>query len=245
MTPLLAPLKSTLRRLRARWLRLAPGSSVHVSGPGHAVRWSDARLYRCRVSISGENNRLEFGPGAILWRANIELSGRNLVCRIGAHTRLRGGTFVLNDDGSRLEIGEHTTMTGPVLVAQGGCRLTFGRDCMVAYGSDVRCSDGHSVLDAATGRLLNPAADVVIGHHVWLGIHSQILKGVAIDDHAIVAARSVVTRSVPTGTLVAGNPARPVRSGVTWDRRRPRPAPAPPFPSVHATVPLHQGAELR
>lgn len=247
MTALLATVKSALRRLRARWLRLAPGSSLRIAGPGHAVAWGDARLHRCRVNISGENNRLEFGPGAVLWRVSIELAGRNLVCRIGAHTRLRGGTLVLNDEGSRLEIGERTTMTGPVLVAQAGCRLAFGPDCMVAYGSDVRCSDGHSVVDAATGRHLNPAADIVIGHHVWLGIHSQILKGVAIADHAIVAARAVVTRSVPAGTLVAGNPARPVRSGVTWDRRRPqRPAaPPPPAPLLHAAVPLQQGAELR
>lgn len=237
-------LKSLLRRLRGRLLRLAPGSRVRISGPGHTVHWGDARLERCRITVSGENNRLEFGPGARLWGAQIDLNGSNLVCRIGGGTRLRGGTFVVSDAHSRLEIGDNTTMTGPVVVAQGGRSVTFGRDCMVAYGTDVRCSDGHSVLDAATGNNLNPAADVLIGDHVWLGIHSQILKGLHLGSHAIVAARSVVTRSVPPGTLVAGNPARVVRTGVTWDRRRPPAQPASPSPS-HATVPLRQGTELR
>jgi acetyltransferase-like isoleucine patch superfamily enzyme len=214
-------LRARLRRLHAAWLRLAPGSRLNREGRGHVVDWAEARLYRCRITLTGENNRLEIGPGAMLWYVAVQLTGRDLFCRIGARTRLRGGTLVLTDQGSRLEIGDGTTMTGPVIVAQGGCAVSLGRDCMVAYGTDIRCSDGHTVLDAATGRRLNPAADVRIGHHVWLGIHSQILKGLTIADHAIVAARAVVTRPVAAGTIVAGNPARPVRSGVTWDRRRP------------------------
>jgi acetyltransferase-like isoleucine patch superfamily enzyme len=214
-------LKSYLKRLYGCWLRHAPGSSTAISGENHRVIWNDARLHHCQVSVSGKNNRLEFGQGAMLWGAKIQLTGDNLVCHIGARTRLRGGTFIVTDQGSRLEVGDSTTMTGPVIVAQGGKAVILGEDCMVAYGSDIRCSDGHSVIDIATGENLNPAADVIIGNHVWIGIHSQILKGLTIADHAIVAARSVVTRPVMGGTIVAGNPARSIRTGVTWDRRRP------------------------
>jgi acetyltransferase-like isoleucine patch superfamily enzyme len=214
-------LKKTLQRFHGWWLRHTPGSDVSVSGENHRIIWNNSRLNQCRVEISGENNRLEIGEGAILWNAKIQLTGSNLFCRIGDRTRVRGGTFVVTDNKSRLEIGDATTMTGPMIVAQGGARVILGRDCMVAYGSDIRCSDGHSVIDAVSGETLNPAADVVIGDHVWIGIHSQILKGVAIADHAIVAARSVVTRSVTGGSVVGGNPAKPLRSGVTWDRRQP------------------------
>lgn len=52
---------------------------------------------------------------------------------------------------------------------------------------------------------------VHIGKNVWIGMNSLILKGVTIGDNAIVAAGSVVTRSVPANTLVAGVPARMVR----------------------------------
>lgn len=214
-------LNPLLRRWYARWIRLTGGSRVRVAGDGHHIHWNDARLRRCEVRISGTGNRLEFGAGAMLWGAHIELRGHNLVCRLGAGLRVRGGTFILTDDHSRLEIGADTTMTGPTLVAQGGRRLSLGRDCMVAYGADLRCSDGHSVVDLASGENLNPAADVRVGDHVWIGIHSQVLKGVEIADHSIVAARSVVTRSVPGASIVAGNPARVIRTGITWDRRRP------------------------
>lgn len=239
MSRLVRWLKANARSLHTRWLRLAPGSHQAISGSGHVIRWSDARLHRCKIRVSGTNNHLEFGPGAILWGASIELNGHNLTCHVGAGTRLRGGTYIVTDTGGSLHIGEQTTMTGPVIVAQGGGSIRFGRDCMVAYGSDVRCSDGHSVIDAASGQVINPAADVRIGDHVWIGIQSQILKGAVIGDHAIVAARSVVTRPVPAATIVAGNPARAIRSGVTWDRRRPpSPSASLPVSLSHAALPL-------
>src|SRR5262249_39750808 len=49
---------------------------------------------------------------------------------------------------------------------------------------------------------------VVIGDDVWIGIGAIILKGVTIGRGARVAAGAVVTRSVPAGTAVSGNPAR-------------------------------------
>jgi acetyltransferase-like isoleucine patch superfamily enzyme len=221
MSPLAQTLKAALKRLYGWWLRRAPGSHINVSGDNHRIIWNDARLHRCQVTIAGKNNRLEIGTGAMFWGAQLELTGNNLTCHIGARSRLRGGTYILTDENSRLEIGDSSTMICPVIVAQGGSAVVLGRDCMVAYGSDIRCSDGHAVIDAATGENLNPAADVIIGNHVWIGIHSQILKGVTIADHAIVAARAVVTHSVPGGTIVAGNPAQSIRTGVTWNRRRP------------------------
>lgn len=44
----------------------------------------------------------------------------------------------------------------------------------------------------------------------------MILKGVEIGDGAVIAAGSVVTRSIPAGALVAGAPAKIVRQQVSW-----------------------------
>lgn len=49
---------------------------------------------------------------------------------------------------------------------------------------------------------------VVIGNHVYIGTDALIMPGVTIGDNALVAAGSVVTKSVPPRTVVAGNPAK-------------------------------------
>jgi maltose O-acetyltransferase len=49
---------------------------------------------------------------------------------------------------------------------------------------------------------------VRIGRNVWIGGAAIILPGVVIGDDAVIGAGSVVTKDVPTGTTVRGNPAR-------------------------------------
>jgi acetyltransferase-like isoleucine patch superfamily enzyme len=55
-------------------------------------------------------------------------------------------------------------------------------------------------------------APVRIGSDAWIGFSSIVLKGVRIGDGAIVAAGSVVTSDVDAHTLVAGNPAKAIRT---------------------------------
>ena len=56
--------------------------------------------------------------------------------------------------------------------------------------------------------------DTVIGHHCVVGGRAIILPGVRLGNHCFVAAGSVVTKDVPDHCMVAGNPARIIRTGI-------------------------------
>ena len=53
-----------------------------------------------------------------------------------------------------------------------------------------------------------------IGRHCFVGGNSLIMPGITIGDGSIIGAGSVVTKNVPPGTMVAGNPARVLREDI-------------------------------
>jgi acetyltransferase-like isoleucine patch superfamily enzyme len=97
-----------------------------------------------------------------------------------------------------------------------GRRITIGRHCLIAARVSLFDSDGHSTDPASRLSGSPPPGEssepIVLGDNVWVGTGATILKGVTIGEGSVVAACSVVTRDVPPGVLVAGNPARIVKS---------------------------------
>lgn len=53
--------------------------------------------------------------------------------------------------------------------------------------------------------------DTIIGNDVWIGFEALIMPGVKIGDGAVIGARSVVTKNVPSYTIVGGNPAKIIK----------------------------------
>jgi galactoside O-acetyltransferase len=94
----------------------------------------------------------------------------------------------------------------------GGVEL--GDDTLVAAHCTIT-SQTHAADALRRGKLYrdtNLTASVKIGSNVWIGSGAIILPGVTIGDDSIVAAGAVVRSDVPSGVLVAGVPARVVRS---------------------------------
>lgn len=84
-------------------------------------------------------------------------------------------------------------------------RIEIGENSGLAYGVTVLTgADPRNELN----KLYSPKnAPVIIGKNCWIGANSTILPGVTIGDYCIVAAGAVVTKDIPSGVLVAGNPA--------------------------------------
>lgn len=87
-------------------------------------------------------------------------------------------------------------------------RIEIGENSTLAYGVSVITSANPNGPKNTLSQLY-PAkkAPVIIGDNVWVGANATILPGVTIGNMSVVAAGAVVTKSVPSGVLVAGNPA--------------------------------------
>jgi maltose O-acetyltransferase len=94
--------------------------------------------------------------------------------------------------------------------------IDYGFASLVSVGDDCTVSDRVILLahDASTKRHIGytRVAPVSIGRRVFLGAGAIVLPGVTIGDDAIVGAGSVVRGDVAPGTVVAGNPARVIRT---------------------------------
>ena len=96
--------------------------------------------------------------------------------------------------------------------------VTIGNRCLIASDVIILDDDGHPVdwRERHNHWPKNPedrlGAPLVIEDNVWIGTRAIILKGVHIGTGAVIGAGAVVTRDVPPATLVAGVPARVIRS---------------------------------
>ncbi len=115
---------------------------------------------------------------------------------------------------------ECTSNTATFEISGSGRSIIVAEDCMFSAFIDVTTDDRHVIFDYESGDYINPASSVHFAPHVWVGLHASIMKGVSIGFGSIVAARTVVSRSVPELSIFGGIPGRIIKSGVSWIRNR-------------------------
>lgn len=108
----------------------------------------------------------------------------------------------------RVEIGSHVYIGPKALIAADG-GLTIGNGVIIGPSVTILTSthryEGAEALPYDSVTLLRP---VVIEPNVWIGANVSLVPGVRIGEGAIVAMGAVVTRDIPAGAVVGGNPAR-------------------------------------
>lgn len=88
--------------------------------------------------------------------------------------------------------------------------LDIADDVMIGPNVSIITS-GHPI-EPSQRRAFLVARPIVIERNVWIAAGAIIVGGVTVGENSVVAAGSVVTKDVPRNTLVAGNPARVIRS---------------------------------
>jgi acetyltransferase-like isoleucine patch superfamily enzyme len=154
-------------------------------------RWSGARS--AIVTVDGRHPVLITGGSITCGR--LFLRSKTIPIEVGAG---KNGSLVLGD---RVFIN-----TGATVVANHS--IAVGDHCLIGDLVAIFDTDHHPMEPSRPTRV----APVRLGANVWVGRSATILPGVTIGDHAVIAAGSIVTGDVPARTLMAGVPARPIRT---------------------------------
>lgn len=110
-----------------------------------------------------------------------------------------------------ISVGSRTHFNNNVQVlASAG--VSIGADCLIGDAVLIMDSDGHALAPELRHQSAGISGIVSIEDNVWIGSRAIILKGVTLGAGCVVGAGAIVTRSVPPRTVVAGNPARPLRT---------------------------------
>lgn len=112
------------------------------------------------------------------------------------------------------DCGQNITVGKNVFI-NSGCHFQDQGGIVIGDGSQI----GHQVTLATLNHGIAPEdrqtlypAPIAIGSNVWIGAGATVVPGITIGNNSIVGAGSVVTKDIPENTIVAGVPARAIKS---------------------------------
>lgn len=171
------------------------------------------KLIAYSVSVPARLKGVKFGRNSFIGQgydffsaqmSNITFGNDVLVGR-HAWMQTSGNGFVYVSDGSN--IGRAVTISA--------CKkIVVGKKCLLSYGVSLLDHD-HNLSNIDISPMdsgITDGKEIVIEDDCFIGAHSFILKGVHLGRHCIVGANSVVTKSFPDFSVIAGNPARLIKT---------------------------------
>ncbi|MDT0144425.1 DapH/DapD/GlmU-related protein [Microbacterium sp. PRC9] len=190
---------------------MSPAIAAHEYSPWDF--WSeatpserDAQLLLQQTVVAGRPDH-ELGEQCFLSElASID----NESLRLGDRTYVAAGAYLTGDlrAGADCSINPYTVIRGRVTMGDG-----------VRIGAHTSILGFNHSMESGTPVFRQPLTSkgIEIGDDVWIGSHVVILDGVSVGSHSVLAASAVVTKDVPAGAVVGGNPARFIRWRVEPD----------------------------
>lgn len=110
---------------------------------------------------------------------------------------------------ARVSIGNNCGFSGTVIAAAES--ISIGSNVICGANVTITDTDWHHVDPTKRRDESTSTAPIVVEDNVWLCMNVTVLKGVTIGFGSVIAANSVVTKSIPDSVIAAGQPAKVVK----------------------------------
>ena len=166
---------------------------------------------RLRTSYFSNTKNIKFGKNCVV-KKNVEIKKtNNAICEFGNNVYLLDYVFI------------QLTMPEPKLIV--GNDVVIGRNTIIASKKLIKIADyvrigpfvqiiDHDHSYAKNKLIMNQKAkieEIIINEDVWIGSGAKILKGVEIEEGAVIGANAVVTKNIPENAIVGGVPAKVIK----------------------------------
>lgn len=170
-----------------------------------------------KIRIDGKNNKILVEGSIKISKIKIVIKGSNNTLHIKSGAKINSSFLEIVGDNCSIIIGKNSIIgNGCYLSAkEKDITLSIGDECMLSRNAKLMTSDGHPILK--DGKIINSAKNITLNTKVWVADDVVILKGVEIGSNSIVGIGSVLTKSIPTNSIAAGNPAKVIKENISWD----------------------------
>ncbi len=176
------------------------------------------------IKVTGFNNIIKIKSPYIFGNTNIFINGDNNTIEIkNTHpSGIYNATFQLGAkaDNRSIFIDENFSCSGINFgLNVSNYSINIGKDCMFSNEIVIDADDGHVIFKKGTQVCINKPKNIFIGNHVWCGRRVLICKGTKIQDGSVIGEGSIVNKVFEeSNIIIAGIPAKIVKSNVQWER---------------------------
>lgn len=182
--------------------------SIHNMGKRGCIKILNS-TYRC-IKL-GKTGSFSLATGdkfywSIAENAEIIFEGKTVLGR---------GTQVICGTKAIIVFGENFYCNSMCII-NSSRRLSFGRDVLIGWKTELLTSDGHEVYDMYEGDSHKENSEIVIGNHCWIASNVTILKGTRISNDSIVATKACISKKFEQNNILIGGFNKIIKTNVNW-----------------------------
>ena len=172
------------------------------------------------ISLLGKNANIILPSGRCFNNTKIIANSDSIIQIEPPHNWGINGLVLEAGAKNKIYIEENFNIVSGIFSACGnGCEIRIGKDCMFSSNITIMTHDGHAIFDKTSKEKLNKPQSVFVGNHCWFAKNVALIKGAQIQDNTVVGINSTVCNKIEEqNCVVAGSPAKVVKSNVNWSR---------------------------